>query len=296
MATRGARALGLRDASWLLTVAAATREWFIVAPYDAPDDLAAFVLGALPPRGDPALAGVRLRAHAGPSAERPQAPIAVRRWQPVKPTMGRRPWPDVLELDTVDDLARRLELDHGQLAWLADVRGLERSAAPRLRNYRYRWLPRNGALPRLIERPKARLMESQRIVLREILDAIPAHDAAHGFVRHRSVRTHAARHVGTRVVVGFDLEDFFASVGPGRVFATLRTAGYSRRVAHVLTALCTNVVPRDEWAALPPPTGTPAAIARHRRLGRRLATPHLPQAPPPPPRWPTWPRSASIRA
>jgi hypothetical protein len=151
-------------------------------------------------------------------------------------------------------------------------------AAPRLRNYRYRWQPRSGALPRLIEQPKARLKECQRIVLREILDAIPAHDAAHGFVRGRSVRTHAAAHVGARVVIGFDLEDFFASVGPGRVLAIFRSVGYAPGIARILSALSTNVVPADEWASLPP--AEPALIARQWRFGRRLAAPHLPQGAP----------------
>lgn len=38
-------------------------------------------------------------------------------------------------------------------------------------------------------------------------------------------------------------------------------------------------MPVDEWAAVPRPT-TPASITAHHRLGRRLATPHLPQGAP----------------
>lgn len=278
MAARGAYALRLHRPSWLLAVALEARERFPVAPADEPEELRAFVLGRLPGFDDPELAAVRLTEIAAP-ARAASLEVQPPRWLPLGPKMGARRWPDVCVLDTVDDLARRLELDHGQLAWLADARGLERRVrSSRLRNYRYRWLPRTGALPRLIEQPKARLKESQRILLREILDAIPVHDAVHGFARGRSVRSHAAAHVGARVVLRFDLEDFFASVGPGRVWATFRAAGYSRRVAHVLTALCTNVVPADEWASLPEPEA--ALIARHWRLGRRLATPHLPQGAP----------------
>jgi hypothetical protein len=47
----------------------------------------------------------------------------------------------------------------------------------------------------------------------------------------------------------------------------------------VLTGLCTNAVPIDAWDAVPRPA-QPAAIAAHHRLGRRLATPHLPQGAP----------------
>ena len=45
------------------------------------------------------------------------------------PRWSARRWP-VPRIDTVGDLAARLELDAGQLAWLADVRGLERPARP----------------------------------------------------------------------------------------------------------------------------------------------------------------------
>ena len=38
------------------------------------------------------------------------------------PATVRAPWP-VPRIDTVGELAERFELDPGQLAWLADVRG-----------------------------------------------------------------------------------------------------------------------------------------------------------------------------
>jgi hypothetical protein len=62
------------------------------------------------------------------------------------------------------------------------------------------------------------------------------------------------------------------------VFGIFRTAGYAEAVAHALTAVCTNVVPLAEWAALAPPA--PGQAAARWRLGRRLATPHLPQGAP----------------
>ena len=86
-----------------------------------------------------------------------------------------------------------------------------------------------------------------------------------------------------------DLEDFFASVPAGRVFGIFRTAGYPEAVAHVLTALCPTVVPATEWARIPRPSD-PRQVQRHARLGRRLATPHLPQGAP------TSPALASLAA
>ncbi len=201
------------------------------------------------------------------------------RWFTFEPEMGRMRWP-VPPITTVAALAAFLDLDYGRLQWFADARGLERSVtAERLRNYRYGWFHRPGSSVRVIEKPKHDLKAAQRRILREILDHVPAHDAAHGFRRGRSVVTHARAHVGRRVVMRFDLESFFASVEGGRVFGIFRTMGYPESVAHVLTALCVNVVPRDEWATVAPPADA-SLLDAHRRLGRRLAAPHLPQGAP----------------
>jgi hypothetical protein len=93
--------------------------------------------------------------------ERPRRPQAARvLHEPIfHPAVVRASWP-VPRIDTVGELADRLELDPGQLAWLADVRGLERTASSKLRNYTYVRLPRANGPPRVIERPKARLKES----------------------------------------------------------------------------------------------------------------------------------------
>jgi len=248
---------------WIRRVAASVLAAYHHAPVDRPRELATYVRLTIASLREP------------PTTERPR----VRRYLLSEERMGRRRWP-VAELETTADLAELLGLDLGRLDWLADVRGLERSVDPeQLRNYRYLWLSRKGAPPRAIERPKAMLKAAQRRVLREVLDHIPAHDAAHGFVAGRSARSHAAVHAGAAVVVRLDLEDFFASVTAGRVFGIFRTAGYSEGVAHKLTGLCTNVIPQAEWAALPA-VKEPAVLASQWRLGRRLATPHLPQGAP----------------
>jgi retron-type reverse transcriptase len=199
---------------------------------------------------------------------------------PLRPlARSRRDWA-VAEIDSVADLAERLELSDGQLAWLADVRSLERTVADeKLRNYRYHYVPRGGGLPRLLEAPKARLKEIQRWILHAILDHVPPHDAAHGFTRGRSVVTHARRHTGQVAVLRLDLKDFFASITAGRVFGIYRTLGYGAPVAHVLTGLSTNAIPQSVWLRVPGPAD-PHLIQPRFWLGRQLATPHLPQGAP----------------
>lgn len=245
MAERARLALGKRV--WLKLVAADVLRAYHRPPRDRPRELAAFIATRLD--------GVR------------RPPRVLR--EPIFHTaMAPARWP-VPRIDTVGDLAERLELDAGQLAWLADVKGLERTAPDRrLRNYTYLHLPREHGPPRVIERPKARLKEIQRWILRELLVWIPPHDAAHGFVKGRSAHTHAALHTSRKVVVRIDLEDFFAAIAAARVYGLFRTAGYPEAVAHTLTGLCTNVVPVEE------------SVPGHFRLSRRLATPHLPQGAP----------------
>ena len=267
LSSRGRAALA-PPPRWVRRIARELLELHHRPPLDAPRELAGLVEVLIE----------RISSRKAPAVPR------VVRQRAVATRMGRSPWP-VPPLDGVAELAALLGLDVPRLEWLADPRGLERRA-PReaLRNYRYTWVPRSGGRVRVIEQPKAALKAAQRRVLDDILVWIPLHDAAHGFVRGRSVRTHAAAHVGARAVIRLDIEDFFASIAVGRVFGVLRTAGYPEGVSHLLAALTSNAVPVDEWAAVPRPEPAdrrdPRALGAHYRLGRRLAAPHLPQGAP----------------
>ncbi|HWE14099.1 MAG TPA: reverse transcriptase family protein [Solirubrobacteraceae bacterium] len=260
---RAGRALDRRP-GWVRGVAREVLAAYHRPPVDRPRELARFIDRALKDR----------QPRAGDSE-----PPRVRRWLVPEPGMGRRRWP-VPEIASVGALGRFLDLSDGELAWLADARGLERTVEhERLRHYWYATLPRGPRLPRVIERPKPRLKAIQRRILHDILDWIPAHEAAHGFVRGRSVHSHASEHTGRLVVVRLDLEDFFASILAKRVFGIFRAAGYPESVAYTLTALATNAVPSSVLQALPR-AADPVQIAARHRLGRQLATPHLPQGAP----------------
>jgi RNA-directed DNA polymerase len=253
-----------RRPEWIRPLTTAVLAAYHRPPADRPRELSRFI---------------DLTLKADPFLEEESEPPHIRKWLTPTPQMSRRPWP-VPEIAELGDLAEFLGLSDGQLAWLADVRGLERTAAEdRLRNYWYGTIARPGRPVRVIERPKRRLKETQRKLLHGLLDWIPAHDAAHGFVPGRSVRSHAIAHSGQFVVIRLDLEDFFSSITAGRIYGIFRTAGYPEAVAHALTGLGTNVMPTGFWASLPRPTDA-LQISAHHRLGRRLATPHLPQGAP----------------
>ena len=185
-------------------------------------------------------------------------------------------WP-VPAIATPLELAKRLELEPGELDWFADQRGIERAtAAGPLRHYDYRWKPKRNGSTRLIEAPKSRLKLIQRQVLREVLAAIPPRDAAHGFRPGRSVRTFVEGHAGKAVVLKMDLLDFFPTIAASRVSALFRAAGYPDAVARTLTGLCTNRVPTELWQRPDAPDSVPETW-RTRQLYRRA---HLPQGAP----------------
>ena len=171
-------------------------------------------------------------------------------------------------LPTSRDLADWLGIGTPELDWFADVRALNSIEGP-LCHYRYEWVvKRFGA--RLIEMPKVKLKEVQRKILRGILDPVPVHRAAHGFLKGHSCLTYVGPHVGRDVVLRMDLRDFFPSISAARIRSLFATLGYPEMVAWLLTGLCTNAVPMR--------------VARRGASSwleaKRLGVPHLPQGAP----------------
>ena len=260
---RGGEALGHRRPS-LPTLVRRTIRAYPRPPADRPRELAAWV-----------------SANAGfDAALEDRTSYSPTRWLTYQPAMGDMPWP-VPAVPTVGELAHFLDVTVNELGWFADVRSLERSVPDeRLRHYRYRWVPKAAGGLRLIESPKERLRGIQRHVLATILNRIPPHPSAHGFVRGRSTITFAGEHTGADVVIRMDLHDFFGSISAGRVYGVYRTAGYPEAVAHMLAGLATNVAPLAVWSEAPGPSPQSGPLNEHFRLGKRLGTPHLPQGAP----------------
>ena len=203
----------------------------------------------------------------------------IRHWLALPPAMAATPWP-VPPAATLVELARILDVEPRELEWIADARRyLRRNTNPRLEHYHRAWLPKRRGGFRLIEVPKARIKAVQRRVLRCILDAIPTHPCAEGFVRGHSALSHASRHTGHAAVLCLDLEDFFTSIPQGRVFHVFRAAGYPGPVARVLAGVCTTALPPAEFARCPRPDNA-GELARYQRLRQGALSQHLPQGAP----------------
>jgi RNA-directed DNA polymerase len=176
-------------------------------------------------------------------------------------------------LDSVGALANWLNEPVDALAWLGDQWRLTGAQPAPLQHYHYRWVPKRSGGLRLIEIPKARLRRIQGRILRQILDRVPPHPAAHGFRRGHSCLSHAALHTGQAVVLRMDLQDFFPRIPGARIHALFEKLGYRPAVAGILARLCTNRTPPGALRA--GPAGGP-----ERALRQVLASPHLPQGSP----------------
>ncbi len=206
--------------------------------------------------------------------------LAVRSWmtgpEPMLPVPAAADW-NLPRIESKAGLASWFNLTVDELGWYADLKGINpKQRDPRLTHYHYTVLTKKSGKIRLIESPKQHLKHMQRRILTHILDYVPTHPAAHGFVKGRSIQTFASPHVGRAVVLRMDLEDFFPSFPARRIQAFFRTIGYPERVADILGGLCTNALRFSSWkdSAL---NKTPDALNDARRLYSR---PHLPQGAP----------------
>jgi RNA-directed DNA polymerase len=207
--------------------------------------------------------------------------LSISQWltepQQMQPVATATVW-SIPAIESATALAAWLGVSPGELEWFADLKGLGHGKKTRqqLRHYHYRVFAKRSGTVRLIESPKPRLKELQRLILARLLDEIPLHPAVHGFRKGRSITTFTALHVGQRVVLRMDLRDFFPSISRARVQALLRTAGYPEPVADLLGGICTNAAPRDVWDKLAFHVDPPQL----REIRELYAEPHLPQGAP----------------
>ncbi len=173
--------------------------------------------------------------------------------------------PDIYD---VEHLAHWLNFTVPELEWFADDGGWLRTARQPLCHYRiHRREKRDGH--RVIEAPKPRMRETQRRLLRRLVERIPPHPAARGFVRGSSTADFAAPHADRPVVVRLDLRHCFESIGVARVRGVFTAAGYRSSIARILADLCTTATPASELRGLDP---VHAGLLRSRHLPQGAPT------------------------
>ncbi len=142
-------------------------------------------------------------------------------------------------LDKAPDLADAIGITIGELRSLA----YHRDAATGIHYHRFT-IPKRSGKERAIWAPKPRLKAAQHWILHHIVERLPVHGAAHGFLPGRSTVTNAAAHTGSQVILKMDIADFFPTVSVSRVKGIFRKAGYREPIAILLSHLCTEA-PRE---------------------------------------------------
>lgn len=183
------------------------------------------------------------------------------------------------QLESIDAVCEALDLTLPELRWFC----YHRDAATTL-HYRCFKLPKKTGGERDIWAPMPRLKAIQRWIQLNVVERLPIHGAAHGFVPGRSIHTNATEHTDAAVIVSLDLADFFPTLTFPRVKGLFRKAGYLEGVAILLALLCTeaprqivNMRGKKYYIATGPrclPQGSPASPAITNvacvRLDRRL--------------------------
>lgn len=92
---------------------------------------------------------------------------------------------------------------------------------------------------RSISDPIPSLKQTQRWILKHILDRLKTTAVCYGFAPGSKLRIHAEQHLNARAVLTLDIENFFPSISIAQVVRVFRVAGYSSTGAWLLARLCT---------------------------------------------------------
>ena len=138
-------------------------------------------------------------------------------------------------MSSPSDVANAMGLTVSRLRWLAF-----HSEAPTRVHYVSFEIPKKSGGTRRLSAPHRQLAAAQHWILTRVLNLVPVHENAHGFITQRSVVTNAVPHVNSAIVINADLKDFFPSITFARVDGLFRSLGYSPAVAAIFALLCTE--------------------------------------------------------
>ena len=158
------------------------------------------------------------------------------------------------------DLAKWLEMPERELQdWIEG-----HPPEPRGRDFSYTefTIPKRSGGARVIHAPSEGLKALQRKILHRLLNPLPVHPSATGFVPGRSIVTNALPHVGRGAVINIDLADFFPSITRERVLKAIGALGWNKKSGTILANICTH---EDRL-----PQGAPSSPAISNIVCRRL--------------------------
>lgn len=173
------------------------------------------------------------------------------------------------------ELAKALNVTVGKLRFLAYARSVSEKT-----HYINFQLPKKTGGFRSISAPMPDLKQAQTWILDNILNRVAVHEAAHGFLPGKNIVSNAERHVRSKIIVNFDLENFFPTITYNRVKGIFRSFGYSEALATVFALICT--APETEEVEIDGktyfvavgeralPQGSPASPAISNIAARRL--------------------------
>lgn len=138
-------------------------------------------------------------------------------------------------INTPAELAAAMEIRLGLLRFLAFDR-----RTSRVNHYNQFSIPKKSGGERIISAPMPQLKNAQRWILDNVLYSPKINEAAHGFCRELSIVTNARPHVGAKIVVNMDMENFFPTVTYPRVKGLFRSLGYSGSLSTIFALVCTQ--------------------------------------------------------
>ena len=138
------------------------------------------------------------------------------------------------------ELASFLNISENELDWFSQKFRRDKNQADHLNHYHYSLHKKSDGDYRLLESPKTRLKSIQQRISEKIISLVKVHSAAHGFVKGKSCKTHAANHTGKRFLFVFDLQQCFQSTQWYQIYRVFDDIGYSKSISQYLSHLSTH--------------------------------------------------------
>ncbi len=135
------------------------------------------------------------------------------------------------------------------------------------RYYRKYYIRKASGGRRLIRQPNKTVKAVQAWLLRYILDHLNPSQYATAYIKKRGLSANLLPHRNNRYFVCLDLEDFFTSISARRVTSLFMIMGYTKRIAILLSNLCSCSDCLPQGAVTSPALSNLIAAKLDRRIG-----------------------------